>query len=187
MVFGQTRGPTLPRMRITMRRPHRVPGIERYSLADPGGSAPAIPGRNPGVRPDGEGELLIHYGTPLITAANTVIVPVKTGANGGFRVDAHTASNGNLVWSAPTDYPAPVAWVDAGLRPSPHAKRLYFPAAGGTIFIATTPTRPPGPRAASLSTGWRTTRQILPVSAAAFTSTRLSPPMRRGMSTLASW
>src|SRR5271170_5251806 len=44
------------------------------------------------------GELLIHYGSPLITRSNTVIVPVKTGASGGFRIEAHAGTNGALKW-----------------------------------------------------------------------------------------
>src|ERR1017187_3510057 len=40
------------------------------------------------------GELLIHYGSPAITAANNILVPVKTGAAGGFIVKAITASTG---------------------------------------------------------------------------------------------
>ena len=47
--------------------------------------------------------LATHYGCPMVTAANTVIVPVKTGATGGFRVDARNGVNGNLVWTLPTD------------------------------------------------------------------------------------
>jgi hypothetical protein len=34
----------------------------------------------------GGGALFIHYGTPLVTSRNTVVLPVKTGASGGFRV-----------------------------------------------------------------------------------------------------
>src|SRR5476651_2067036 len=43
------------------------------------------------------GELFIHYGSPLITRSNTVIVPVRT-ASGGFRVEAHVGTNGVLKW-----------------------------------------------------------------------------------------
>ena len=40
------------------------------------------------------GELFIHYGSPLITRSNTVIVPVKTGAAGGFEVKALAGATG---------------------------------------------------------------------------------------------
>jgi hypothetical protein len=102
---------------------------------DPQGSR-----RHPAAHPDGADELLIHYGTPLITAANTVIVPVKTKADGGFTVNAHTASNGNLVWSAPTDYILPPShgWTPV-FGPALSKQRLYFPGAGGTVLYRDTP------------------------------------------------
>src|SRR5258708_1029720 len=34
-------------------------------------------------------DLFIHYGSIMITRLNTVIVPVKTGATDGFRIEAH--------------------------------------------------------------------------------------------------
>ena len=52
-------------------------------------------------------ELLIHYGSPLITRSNTVIVPVKTGAAGGFEVEALTGSTGATNWTQSTDYILP--------------------------------------------------------------------------------
>ena len=47
--------------------------------------------------------LNIHYGSPLITRSNTVIVPVKTGATNGFEVKALVATNGATKWVRTTD------------------------------------------------------------------------------------
>ncbi len=101
--------------------------------------------RGNGGRPQGSDELLIHYGSPLITAANTVIVPVKTGESAGFRVEAHNAANGSLMWSAPSDYilPPTDAWVPI-FGPALTTERLYFPAAGGTIVFRNNPDAPAG-------------------------------------------
>lgn len=101
---------------------------------------PQDAGRHTGQLQFGGNELLIHYGTPLITAANTVIVPVKTTASGSFRAEAHTASNGNLVWSEPSDYVLPPAegWTPV-FGPALSANRLYMPGEGGTIVFRDTP------------------------------------------------
>src|SRR5262245_45469249 len=40
------------------------------------------------------GDILIHYGSPLVTSANTVIVPVKTTNTGNYRVEARSGTNG---------------------------------------------------------------------------------------------
>ncbi len=86
------------------------------------------------------GELFIHYGSPLITSGDTVIVPVKTGATSGFRVEAHDATTGALKWNLLTDYILPPHdWTPAfgpALTPRP---RLYFPGAGGTVYFRNDP------------------------------------------------
>src|SRR5262245_47223271 len=51
--------------------------------------------------------LLIHYGSPLVTTSNTVIVPVKTGATGGFRVEARSGTDGSLLWKQASNYLLP--------------------------------------------------------------------------------
>jgi hypothetical protein len=88
------------------------------------------------------GELLIHYGSPLITSANTVILPVKTGGSGGFRIDARSAADGTLIWSLPTDYTLPPhGWTPVfgpvlSTLPQP---RVYFPGPGGTVYFRNQP------------------------------------------------
>ena len=80
--------------------------------------------------------LLIHYGSPVMTSANTVIVPVKTGATNGFQVEARAGSNGALKWSMTTDYILPPhSWVPAFGPALTSQSRLYFPGAGGTIYF----------------------------------------------------
>ncbi len=93
-------------------------------------------------------DLLIHYGSPMITAANTVIVPVKTGATGGFRIDAHDGANGALLWSQSTDYQLPPHdWTPSYSPTLTPNNRLVFSGAGGTLSYfdnvnSSTPTAP---------------------------------------------
>jgi len=95
---------------------------------------------DPAARSNGGNEILIHYGSPLITVANTVIVPLKTGAHGSFSVTAHNAGSGDLVWSLPSDYILPpiFGWTPV-FGPALTAKRVYFPGAGGTIIFRDSP------------------------------------------------
>jgi hypothetical protein len=86
------------------------------------------------------GELLIHYGSPLITRSNTVIVPVKTGASGGFRIEAHTGTNGALMWMQSTDYALPPHnWVPSFAPTVTPKNRVYFPGGGGTVYYCDSP------------------------------------------------
>ena len=55
----------------------------------------------------GNGDLYTHYGSPVITADNTVIVPVKTWAYGGFELNAFNGATGAELWSQSTDYSLP--------------------------------------------------------------------------------
>ena len=87
-------------------------------------------------------ELFIHYGSPLITDQNTVLLPIKVGANGSFRIEARSGGNGALIWSADSDYrlPEPVAgWTPSyNLSLSP-AGRLYAPGSGGKLLLRDAP------------------------------------------------
>jgi PhoPQ-activated pathogenicity-related protein len=82
-----------------------------------------------------DGELFIHYGSPVITGNNTVIVPVKTGATNGFQLEAFNGATGAVKWTVSTDYllPQQFNWTPE-YGPVLSGDRLYFPGAGGTLF-----------------------------------------------------
>src|SRR5262252_9441402 len=79
--------------------------------------------------------VFVHYGAPLLTAANTAIAPVKNG--GMFSISALTASNGASLYSQGTDYFLPSHnWVPVYqpvVATSSSGTRLYYPTAGGTV------------------------------------------------------
>ncbi len=86
-------------------------------------------------------ELLIHYGSPVITAANTVIVPVKTGSSGGFELNAFNGSTGALKWQETTDYTLPPQGQGATYNWTPSygptlatGTTVYYAGAGGTVY-----------------------------------------------------
>jgi hypothetical protein len=89
---------------------------------------------------------LAHYGSPVITPNNTVLIAVRISAT-GFRIDAFNGATGALKYSLPTDFIMPAhGWV-----PSYNiclvGTRLYFAGAGGTVFHvdnvdSNTPTAP---------------------------------------------
>lgn len=80
--------------------------------------------------------ILIHYGSPMITAENTVLVPVRASAS-AYRIEARDGFDGSLRWSAPTDFrnaPSNGGWVPNFSPTLTPAGRLYFQGAGGTVY-----------------------------------------------------
>src|SRR5262245_41960938 len=86
-------------------------------------------------------ELLIHYGSPMISAANTVLVPTRVSNKAGYRVVAYSGTSGKQRWSLNTDYrpPAFANGVTAFTPPLPAVltprKSLAVAGAGGTVLL----------------------------------------------------
>src|SRR5262249_26275596 len=84
-----------------------------------------------------------HFGPPLISAANTVFVPVKLTTSGGFRVDAFDGTTTLAKYSLSTDYILPTAtWIPSYnpcIVTGSFGTRLYYPGAGGTILHVDNP------------------------------------------------
>lgn len=92
--------------------------------------------------------LYAHYGSALVTRQNTVLVPVKTGASDGFRVEARDGASGALKWMQTTDYSLPSHnWVPHFCMALTPKNRLYYAGAGGTVYYRDSPdsaSPPPG-------------------------------------------
>ncbi len=90
-------------------------------------------------------DLLVHYGSPLVTAANTVIVPETDEATGGYDVKAFDGTTGALKWTQTQGeefVPPPHDWTPSyspAVAPLPGGPRLYFPGADGTLFYRDSP------------------------------------------------
>jgi hypothetical protein len=82
----------------------------------------------------------IHHASPIVTAANTVIVPVRTGCNNTYRLEGRRGSDGTLLWSHPTNYTG--STFSPALTPR---NRLYFPGSGGTVYYMDDPDTPGAP------------------------------------------
>ena len=86
------------------------------------------------------GQLTANYASPMITAANTVLVPTRVSAKAGYRVVAYSGTSGARRWSLATDYrsplvtspPAPTISLPAVLTPS---TTLAVAGAGGTVLV----------------------------------------------------
>ena len=89
----------------------------------------------------GGGVIYVHYGSPVITRLNTVIVPVKTTTAGNFQISAFSGATGTNLWTATTDYVLPASgWTPiCGITLTPKDKSIAFPGAGGTVYVRTFP------------------------------------------------
>ena len=79
--------------------------------------------------------LLTHYGSPVISSHNTVMVPVKVGAQGTFRMEARDGATGTLLWSANSDYVVPPhRWFPSFNLTLTANGRVYAPGSGGKLL-----------------------------------------------------
>src|SRR5262249_33874843 len=86
-----------------------------------------------------------HYGEPLITPSNTVIVPTVVASIFNYSIKAYEGGTGRLKYTLTNDYR--VLRNSSGWRPvyqpvlaaSPSGLRLYYPGAGGTVYYVENP------------------------------------------------
>ena len=87
------------------------------------------------------GTLYIHYASPMVTALNSVIVPVRTNSSNIFQVEVRSGATGALKYSAlASDYSSPPHnWIPPFPAVVNSRNRLYYAGAGGTVYYRDTP------------------------------------------------
>ena len=82
----------------------------------------------------------IHYGSPMITSTNTVLIAVKTQTDGGFQMQAHAGAGGALIWSVSSDYVIPTHdWIPSFGSTLTQSNVVYMPGAGGKVYSIASP------------------------------------------------
>jgi hypothetical protein len=80
-----------------------------------------------------------HYGSPMITSTNTVVVPTRIGARRGFELRAYDGTDGTRKWRMATGYTVPLGASRTSPPPLPAAlvddTHVAVAAAGGTLLI----------------------------------------------------
>ena len=75
----------------------------------------------------------------MITAKNTIIVPLKSGADDSFGVTARSGSNGNLIWQLASDYIQPPHDWTLPFQVTLTDDSLVMAGAGGTVIVRSKP------------------------------------------------
>jgi PhoPQ-activated pathogenicity-related protein len=87
------------------------------------------------------GEILEHYGEPVVTQANTVILPLKLpGTPAGIVIEAIDGNSGAVRWGVPSDWNMPnSSWLPSYNVAMTPSGRVYFAGAGGTLYYFDNP------------------------------------------------
>ncbi len=85
-------------------------------------------------------ELLIHYGSPAITTANTILIPQRVDTNNTFQVVALNAADGTSKYTLTTDYTLPSHnWIPSFGPVLSVRNRYFWAGAGGTVYYRDSP------------------------------------------------
>jgi hypothetical protein len=94
-----------------------------------------------------DGDILAHYAAPLITQANTVIIPERL-SSGAWQLQAVSGASGAPMWTETTNWVEPPHNWQLPYDPVlTSAGRLFYAGAGGTLYYidnvdSSTPTAP---------------------------------------------